>query len=122
MEFQPMTPSYQFMCCQEKCLHKKHEYENNKLFNRAFFTAPQKTHEQYTLFDSMITSPRILCSTQIENRGTNNVVPMDISRQPSFLVKPITPPSYKNYIQCNEKDTLCCSQHHQLFNNLTKRT
>lgn len=124
------------MVCNTKAnLTWKHKKENDMIFFKQMGgTVPTKIRnvEAEFFLKTCDNNPRkYVCNDNINTRGGNAIVSCpDLSicqgyncftdnHMGEYLMIPCKTNTYRNYIECdNDK---CCSVHHQMFDNMTKR-
>jgi hypothetical protein len=126
---------YDIMMCNTKAnMTFQHKKENDNIFFQVMGnTQPTQVRDvgREFMIQNSRQSRQYICTPSIDTRGGNSVscAPGEMYQgyanynnyaMADYLMTPCKTNTFKNHVSCDEDK--CCSVHHQLFNNMTKRT
>lgn len=112
-------------CCFQSYLNCKSKQENDHMFALMFSNQELKGRDLFRSlrFDELEADPSLLCSTEVDRRGQNNIKSNDYTSLSSLNERvplKITRNTFANAKQC-KNDSCCYAPSHQMFMNLTKQ-
>lgn len=126
---------YDGMICNTKAnMTFSHKKDNDNIFYQVMGntqpTSIRDVQREFSMQTNSLSSRQYVCTPSIDTRGGNSVscAPRVMYQgyenyntyaMADYLLTPCKTNTFKNHISCD--DTNCCSVHHQLFNNLTKK-